>query len=153
MHYVQCERPGESELQDMCVKSCIAPCKFRSLSCFCRDLSPRLLRNSRGVLQKAFSVAHWAFGKVMVTLSNPCLSTLKLPNKLLSLGIAEFEEPITERLHRQKAIRIEKKQSLFIRAREIASEDKAFVKTLLATKFHEELDKEETMTIEQRKSD
>ena len=82
------------------------------------------------------------------------LATFKPPKKKpLSLGIAEFEKLFTERLRRQKAIQKERRKRRFIRAREIEREHKAFVKTLPATKFHEELDKEETRKIKQRKAD
>ena len=89
-----------------------------------------------------------------MTLSNLYLATLQPSENPLSLGIAEFEKLSAERLRKQKAIQKERSERQLIREREIQREHKAFAKTLPATKYHEEeLDKEETRKIKQRKAD
>ena len=72
---------------------------------------------------------------------------------ILSFGIAEFEKLSVERLRKQKAIQKERSERQLIREREIHREHKALAKTLPATKFHEELDNEETRKIKQRTAD
>ena len=88
-----------------------------------------------------------------MTLSNLYLATLQPPENPLNLGIAEFEKLSVERLRKQKAIQKERSERQLIREREIHREHKAFAKTLPVTNFHEELDKEETRKIKQRKAD
>ena len=99
------------------------------------------------------SVTHRTFHKATMTLSSLYLATLQPPENPLNLGIAEFEKLSVERLRKQKAIQKERSERQLIREREIHREHKAFAKTLPATKFHEELDNEETRKIKQRKAD